>query len=176
MESTKPKPLPLAIAVAIAAAHLSGCSEERIDAGLYESIEGCVADLNERKYCEDAFADAKAQHAEVAPQFANLADCEAEFGAGKCGSGEQTGSSEAGGGYFFPFFMGYMLARTMTPGLGAQPVYKSGKGAWKTPGGTVAGLSTGATSVAKNSMTPARSRTKVTSRGGFSSTRAGSGG
>ncbi|MEM7250052.1 MAG: DUF1190 domain-containing protein [Pseudomonadota bacterium] len=172
-----PKPIPLAIAVAIAASQLTGCAEERVEAGLYESVEGCIADLNERAQCEAAFATAQAQHADVAPRFANLSDCEAEFGAGKCGTAAETGAtSEAGGGYFFPFFMGYMLARAMTPGLGPQPVYRSNTGTWKTSGGKVAALSTGKASVTKSAMTPSRTRTTVTNRGGFSTRRVSFGG
>lgn len=156
------------IAAAVASAvFMVGCAEERTEANIYTNVNDCVDGGNELSVCEVAIADAKAKHAEQAPQFSSLADCEAEFGVGQCGTGAETHIHNHNGsnGFFFPFFMGYMMGGGFN-----QPVYRShSSGGWSRPDGRFVSKSTGRVSVPKSTLTrPSVGRTTVTGRGGFS--------
>lgn len=103
--------------------------------------------------CRTALADARAQHVQTAPRFANREECEAQFGVNNCGTptqvlagndafsaatpvdpsqpqtSPQTGEQQAqaqssSGGIFMPMLMGYMMGRTLGGGFGAQPLYR----------------------------------------------------
>ena len=84
---------------------LSACEEPQVDASVFESLQQCKNDPTVPfDQCEAAFKEAKDQHAAVAPKFASLADCQADFGADKCEEAPYRTSS--GGSVFMPLMMG----------------------------------------------------------------------
>lgn len=90
---------------------LASCGEERETALVYESPEECsAATFNTPEQCKADYDEAKALHPLTAPKFEAQADCEAEFGAGKC---EPAPASTSGGSYFMPMMMGYMMGQMM---------------------------------------------------------------
>lgn len=175
--SSLPRKKRLVVAVASGIAGttlLSGCAEEQVDASIFADIPACVASGQDQLACEEAFSAARKQHADLAPQFASAADCEAEFGAGNCGDASRAEVSEGGGGsFFFPLLAGYMMGSALANR--GQPLYRSKDGNWRNPAGQNLGSRTGPTSVPKSATATPTSRTRVTSRGGFSSPRASSG-
>ena len=119
--------------------------------------------------CESALAEAQAIHEKAQPQFAGKADCEADYGAGKC---EQTSS-----GMFGPLFWGYMMGRALGGGMPmSQPLYNAGpRGMAMVDGRTMA---PGTNKMDRSSFTSARSATSMymgpgrssIARAGFGST------
>ncbi|PUA29199.1 MAG: hypothetical protein B0W54_00915 [Cellvibrio sp. 79] len=91
---------------------LASCGEERETALVYESPEECsAATFNTPEQCKADYDEAKALHPLTAPKFESQADCETEFGAGKC---EQAPTASSGGsGFFMPMMMGYMMGQMM---------------------------------------------------------------
>ena len=84
---------------------LAACEEPKVEAAIFENIQQCISngDANPEQ-CERNFREAKSQHAAVAPKYANEADCQADFGAGKC---EKAPYRTAGGGsVFMPLMAG----------------------------------------------------------------------
>ena len=181
----RPKPLALAIASGLAGSVLVvGCAEERLDAAIYADIPACIAAGQEPLACEAAFQEAGRQHAALAPRFVDRGDCEAEFGRGACGTAEAAAiatpdaegrpTQEAGGGFFYPLMVGYLMG-SMMRGAGAaphQPLYRSADGNWRNPAGSNLGARSGPVSVARTALAPPPTRTTVTSRGGFTAPRA----
>ena len=51
----------------------------------YKSVQECVdGKVFTPEYCETGFREAKEAHVKLAPRYATKADCEADFGEGKC--------------------------------------------------------------------------------------------
>ena len=173
----RPKKLMLAIAAGLSGSTLLvGCGDEQVDATIFADIPACIAAGQEPLACEDAFQTAGTEHAQSAPRFTNLADCEAEFSAGACGPSEQAGVEdnqprEAGGSFFYPLMAGYLMGSVLR-GSG-QPLYRSRDGNWRNISGNNLGKRAGPISVAKSTATAKPgARTTVTSRGGFTAPRA----
>ena len=91
---------------------LASCGEEREQALVYSSPDECSsASFNSPEQCKADFDEAKSLHPLTAPKFEAQADCEAEFGAGKC---EPAPAAASGGsGFFMPMMMGYMMGQMM---------------------------------------------------------------
>lgn len=158
--------------VAAAAMFTSACEEPRVDAAIFESLQQCLSDINMvRSDCEKNYATAQGQHAVVAPKFASVKECEAEFGSARCERAPQRASN--GGSMFMPLMMGYMMG-SMIGGRGygaSQPLYRtrSNPGTFRTADNKSAGRSTGRTQVGKSAMTRPTSKSSTQSRGGFGS-------
>lgn len=161
---------------------MTGCGEKQEDASVVESIEQCVqiGQYNQVQ-CEQLYAQAQAEHKDVAPKFDSLADCEAEFGVGKCeGSGGEastgsTGTSESSGhttvvhhhSSFVPMMAGIMIGQSLS-----QPMYRTyaggSYGPFMTNSGRVVSNTTGRQKISRSVVTSRPTRTTTTlKRGGF---------
>ena len=87
--------------------------------------------------CRAAFARAQEEHVRTAPKFASREACEAEFGAANCTPAPaaesapaaaqpegQLQTQQAGGSWFMPVMMGYMMGRMAGGGFAASPLYR----------------------------------------------------
>ncbi len=64
---------------------LTACEEPKVDAAVFESLQQCYDDPsvnNDR--CKVNYKEAQGQHAAVAPKYSSEADCQADFGTGRC--------------------------------------------------------------------------------------------
>ena len=115
--------------------------------------------------------EAQDQHAAVAPKYASQADCQADFGAGKC---EQTPyRTSSGGSVFMPLMMGYMMG-SMIGGrrsMMSQPLYRSSQSpnSFRTAENRNVGSKTGLTKVASSATNRPTFKSSTRSRGGFGS-------
>jgi uncharacterized protein YgiB involved in biofilm formation len=165
-------------------------SDETVPALTYASADACkTADEVPDADCDTAWVTAQQDHAANAPRYGDKADCEAEYGVGKC----ETRTSSGGGSFFMPFLTGMIVGQMMNPGGGAYyrgtGLYRDRYGRLSTPyaaGGLYRDPVSGRTQVPRSSIEPptaarqappAASRSRVVSRGGFrSSPRASFGG
>ena len=91
---------------------LAACEEQvkdpnAQDTAVYTSLAQCEKE-NSVKVCEDAQKAAQGEHTASAPLFASTAECEAQWGAGRCEPGH--------GSYthmFVPMMAGFMLAHAL---------------------------------------------------------------
>jgi uncharacterized protein YgiB involved in biofilm formation len=156
------------LAMGASALALSACGESESPAGVYTSVDQCIADKQfTETECNNAFATAKEEHKKVAPKYANKADCEADFGAGKC---EEAPYRTTTGGYtFMPLMVGYMLGRALggAPGFAPQPLYRTpGDSTFRTGDNRTVTNKTGVQNV-PNSTTKSAFKSTTTTRGGF---------
>ena len=156
------------LAMGASALALSACGESETPAGVYTSVDQCMADKQfTDAECRKAFATATEEHKKVAPKYANKTECEADFGAGKC---EESPYRTTSGGYtFMPLMVGYMLGRSMggQSAFAPQPLYRSGTGTnFRTGDNRSVTSKTGMQSVPRSATTSAFKST-TTSRGGF---------
>jgi uncharacterized protein YgiB involved in biofilm formation len=152
--------------------------------GLFTSVEACSNETMNPAMCRQAFEQAQAQADDVAPRYASVAECEAEFGEGKCATRQH-----AGGSFVGPMMAGFVLSQmlngrgaAMSSGAGApaagpaattpgaartSPAFLSNQSGWLRPqpgpGGT--------TALARTSLQPDRAPT--VRRGGFGRSGAG---
>jgi uncharacterized protein YgiB involved in biofilm formation len=104
-----------------ASAALAACDDGGAlpaNAQFYPTVNECVAE-HDAATCAEAKAVADRTQAVEAPRFSRKEECEQQFGAGNCET-RQT----AGGSFFFPLMMGYMMGNMMSGGRYAQPVYR----------------------------------------------------
>lgn len=150
--------------------------------GLFTSVEACATETMNPSLCRQAFEQAQVQADAVAPRYASIAECEAEFGEGQCATRRQ-----AGGSFVGPMMAGFVLSQMMGPRSGATGAAAPGAGrAAATPGATRAApafLSNqsgwlrpqsgpgGSAALARTSLQPDRAPT--VRRGGFGRTGAG---
>lgn len=159
---------------------LTGCEEDRA-AFVYESLDACVsAGQIPAQACQDDFAKAAANHAQTAPRYYSLAECEADFGPGGCNN------NNGSGGYFLPLMTGYMIASALrgggpdwynsNSGRSAQALYRTrGSSSWRTSDNITIGSNVGATKIPAAASMPA-TRAVTMSRAGFGSTASARGG
>ena len=158
---------------------LTAC-EERVETRVYETVEQCLANVEEHPDdCRRNFEVASINHAETAPRYMSQADCEDEFGAGKCEERSAAPSNAEpgqGGSFFMPFMMGYMmgnaLGRNYSGHVTPQPLYRplvnGTPGSFRTPGNVDVGSAVGRTSVRPSAVNaPVANAGQVVSRGGF---------
>lgn len=151
---------------------LTACEEPKVDASIYSSLEQCKRDpIASSDQCESSFKEAQSQHAAVAPKYATAADCQADFGDGKCEAAPYKTTS--GGSVFMPLMAGYMMG-SMLGGRGSmmsQPLYRSAQSpnSYRTADNRNVGSKTGATKVARSATSRPSFKTATRSRGGFGS-------
>ncbi|GGK04420.1 DUF1190 domain-containing protein [Luteimonas terricola] len=155
--------------------------EVQTSEGLFTSVETCTTETMDPSMCRQAFEHAQVQADAVAPRYASVAECEAEFGEGQCSTRQQAG----GGSFVGPMMAGFFLSQmmntrggAMAPAAGAgpaatagatraAPAFLSNQSGWLRP---QAGPG-GATALARTGLQPDRAPT--VRRGGFG--RAGAG-
>lgn len=163
---------------------LTSCGEEeepQVDASLFETVAQCASSGEYTQAdCEKYFNEAKAAHVEAAPKYGNQADCEAEFGPGKCEQGPELSADASASGSdgsstavrhhsYVPLAAGILVGAAV-----AQPLYRmyqnKAYGSYMTSSGSTVGSSIGKTRVYSSVATtrPTRSTTTM-SRGGFGS-------
>ena len=160
----------LALLMGVSAIALTACEEPTVEAAIFESLEQCINDPDvSREQCELNYKEARGQHAAVAPKYTSEADCQADFGAGRCEQAPYRSSS--GGSIFMPLMMGYMMG-SMIGGrrsMMSQPLYRSASSpnTFRTADNRSAGSKTGRTQVARSATTRPSFKSSTISRGGF---------
>ncbi len=149
---------------------LSACEEPKVDAAVFESLQQCLDNPDmDPDQCRTNFADARNQHAAVAPKYTSVEDCEADFGSARCETAPYRTSS--GGSVFMPLMMGYMMG-SMLGGRGrvaAQPLYRSADDSrsFRTADNRKVGGATGRTQVARSTASRPSAKSSTIRRGGF---------
>jgi uncharacterized protein YgiB involved in biofilm formation len=94
-----------------------------------------------------------------------VADCEADFGVGKCEQAPYR--TNTGSSVFMPLLVGYMMGRTL--GYGGQPLYRSkdDPGRFRTADNRAIPGRTGQVKVPAAAAKPPTSKLHTSSRGGF---------
>ncbi len=151
---------------------LSACEEPKVDAAVFETLQQCLANPDmDPGQCRQSFAEARSQHQSVAPKYANAADCEADFGNGRCEAAPYQTSS--GGSVFMPLMMGYMMGSMIggRGGVASQPLYRpaGSSSGFRTADNKSVGSRTGRTQVAKSATSRPSVKSSTISRGGFGS-------
>ncbi|NYZ11922.1 DUF1190 domain-containing protein [Azospirillum sp. RWY-5-1] len=170
---------------------LTACddTQEVTKAGVYDTVEQCLADgVYSEGYCRDAYKGATEQHAAVAPKYANVQECEADFGPGRCqvapnGAVAVDGQQASGGGgsFFMPLMTGFLVGQLLNSGgrsYYGQPLYRpyqgtsgpggaGGWGSYRTAQNVDVGARTGAVDVTRSTLQAPPARTTTISRGGF---------
>ena len=110
---------------------LTAC-DDPVETAAFENVKQCIdSKMYSEAECRESFTQAKEMHGTVAPTYASLKECEADFGAAHCETGPQATSS--GHSTFIPMFMGYMIGRSLGSAIvPAQPLYRNYQGG--TPG------------------------------------------
>ena len=119
-----------------------------VEGKVYAGLEACVADVpnpgtdataeektafeSGRMKCLTDWEAAKEAHAETAPKFSTIEECEAEFGALACNQVTADGASATNGGggggsFFMPMLAGYLLGNALAP---SRPAYQGPGGGW----------------------------------------------
>jgi uncharacterized protein YgiB involved in biofilm formation len=149
---------------------LSACEEPKVDAAVFESLQQCIDDADfSRAACEENFREAQSRHGTVAPKYASKADCQADFGGGRCEQAPYQTSS--GGSVFMPLMMGYMMG-SMIGGRGSvisQPLYRSAGDpkSFRTGDNRKVGSTLGRTQVARSATSRPTAKSSTIRRGGF---------
>ena len=149
---------------------LTACDEPKVDASVFKSLDQCKNDPMMRSgECEKSFKEASNQHAAVAPKYTSQADCQADFGDGKCEPAPYRTSS--GGSIFMPMMMGYMMGSMLggRRSMMSQPLYQSAKSpnAFRTADNRNVGSTIGRTRVASSAASRPSVKSSTRSRGGF---------
>lgn len=162
----------VAALMSVSAIALSACEEPKVDAAIFDSLQQCINEPGMlREDCEKKYAEAKSQHAAVAPKYTSAQDCQADFGVGQCEQAPYRSST--GGSIFMPLMMGYMMG-SMIGGRGfssAQPLYRSAGDpkTYRTADNRKAGATTGRTKVARSATSRPSVKSSTIRRGGFGS-------
>ncbi|MEO8670807.1 MAG: DUF1190 domain-containing protein [Tahibacter sp.] len=155
---------------------LTAC-ESQDEAVLYKDVTECVAGARlTQDQCQAAFDHAKSEHERVAPRYTSQADCETDFGSGRC-----QGLNQGAGIQFIPlmaaYALGYYAGRPNY--YQSQPLYYSrttfGSGGYLTSGGQPVARTTGNATVPHSAM-EAPGRAVTMSRSGFGSSSSARGG
>lgn len=164
---------------------MTGCSG-RDPALVYGSLQECISSgINSEEQCRMDYGKAEKLHPEVAPKYVDRAECEADFGPGKCEEApKQEGSAAPSSGFFMPMMMGFLAGQMLNGAKGAgmqnsglapsskhvsQPLYKSrNETDFRTAGNKPVGPSSyyhGAKNLSPSSVAPTSG--KLVRRGGF---------
>jgi uncharacterized protein YgiB involved in biofilm formation len=164
--------LSVAALMGVSTIALTACEEPKVDAAIFDSLQRCINEPGMlREDCERSHAEAKSQHVAVAPKYASAAECQADFGVGKCEQAPQR--TQNGGSVFMPLMMGYMMG-SMIGGRGfggSQPLYRSAGDpkTYRTADNRKAGSTLGRTRVASSATSRPSVKTSTIRRGGFGS-------
>ena len=162
---------------------LTACGKEeavQVQEGLYTSVQACSDATGDPSACRTAFANAQAQSADTAPQYASTEECAKDYPAEDC----QPQRTSAGTSFIGPMMMGFFMGQ-MLNGAGrgqvaqapqSAPAYKDNKQGWAKPaapsstGGlnTASRIGAGKAGLAPTGLQPNAAPTM--SRGGFGST------
>ena len=151
---------------------LPACEEAKVDAAVFETLKQCYDDpsMNQDR-CKIDYKEAKDQHAAVAPKYTSEADCQADFGSGKCEKAPYQTSS--GGSVFMPLMMGYMMGSMLggRRSMMSQPLYRSADNpkSFRTADNRNVGSATGRTQVARSATSRPSFKSSTIKRGGFGS-------
>lgn len=170
----------------VAATTLAGCDQHDMtkdEGSVYSDPAACAKDVDAAA-CKQGFAQAKEEHAKVAPKFATKEECLAA-GFTDCEVTEVKTASGGSSSFFMPMMMGYMMGRMMGGGMGGmgapnappqqtstgpragaagaagRPVYGDRNGYLYTGGQQVGRVAPGTTSL------PSGTAVRSVSRGGF---------
>jgi uncharacterized protein YgiB involved in biofilm formation len=162
--------LSVALLMGVSLIALPACEEAQVDAAVFESLQQCYDDPSmNADQCKIDHREAKNQHAAVAPKYTSQADCQADFGAGKCETAPYQTSS--GGSVFMPLMMGYMMGSMLggRRSMMSQPLYRSASspGTFRTADNRSAGSTTGRTRVASSATSRPSFKSSTIKRGGF---------
>ena len=88
---------PAILGSVVSLALLTACGDDdEVDANVFETVEQCVASGQyTQAECQQYFTEAQTADAQAAPEYANQADCENEFGAGRCQPGRRSHPANA---------------------------------------------------------------------------------
>ncbi len=149
----------------------ASCAQQEEPALVFNNPDECKsAGLSSAEECDAEFAAASALHPEVAPKYANRAECEADFAEGCEAVPEEHARS---GGFFMPFMTGYLIGNMLNRNTGnrssmfSQPLYKasSDPGSFRTGNNTVVSRGTGLVQVNPSRVAPQAGG--MVRRGGF---------
>lgn len=163
---------------------IAGCSSKD-PALVYGSLQECISSgINSEEQCRLDYGKAEQLHPAVAPKYVNRAECEADFGEGKCEPAPSENGTQTSSGFFMPMMMGFLAGQMLNGARGAgmqnnglapdnkhvpQPLYKSrNESDFRTAGNRSVGPSSfyhGAKNLSPSNLTPTAG--KVVRRGGF---------
>ncbi len=163
-------PISVVLLMGVSVIALSACEEPKVDAAIFDSVRQCIDDPNQsREQCELNYKEAQSQHAAVAPKYVSQADCQSDFGVGKCEQAPYRTSS--GGSIFMPLMMGYMMGSFIggRRSMRSQPLYRSASSpnSFRTADNRNVGSKTGRTRVARSATSRPSFKSSTISRGGF---------
>ena len=160
-----------------AVATLAACEDDSVETSVFPDLDTCLAAADQpdgwltADQCETAFAEALVAYDDQAPRYDDRALCEAEHD-GECIVEERAG----GGSVFLPLMTGFLIGNMLNRGgVAAQPLVKTGTGAYSTPAGATFNTNRGTGTVRETSFRSAPStktaapmtRATVRSTGGF---------
>ena len=162
---------------------LTACGDSEVDTAVFQDVKECVASgTYDADKCEQDYKEAVATHAATAPAYTSKADCEAEFGVGKCEenpaaastTGSTTTASAGTGSFFMPLMMGYMMGSMFSNGqrMAPQSLYqRQGSSSYVNSNGATVANQRGATRFSSSSAAARapETRTRTMARGGFGS-------
>lgn len=154
---------------------LAACQrEEQVQEGLFTSVQACAEQTQDIDSCRKAAAQAQAQAADSAPQYASREDCERDYPANQCAQQH----TSAGHSFIGPMMAGFFMSRMLgggAAGLAPQsaPAWRDRNDQWgraTAPSGTgglntASRIGTGRAGLAPVTAVPDRAVT--VSRGGF---------
>jgi len=173
-------PVPAVLALAVVSATLAGCGDGRT-ADIYASLADCRERLGDRAACESMRDRALRKSAQAGPWYAELDDCEAEFGYGRCEWDDDAAGRTARAA---PRMAGWIADRkprdaSCPPGyqredgtcMDASPAYQPttyGMSGWYTGNGQpLPPAGEGRVRVPDDAFGQSSGRTRTLSRGGF---------
>ena len=121
---------------------LYGCGDEAPQDVAFSTPQQCAEAGVDAQICEAEYQQALQKHLQAAPHYANLQECEAAIGEGKCfqaggASGQDTAgqTSGQGSGFFVPFMTGYLISSALSnmSSYGAYRDYRYSSGYSSTP-------------------------------------------
>lgn len=150
---------------------VSACGESGEQVAVFESVKQCVeAKVGTDAECSTAFDRARLEHAEKGPRYESKADCERDFGNGKC---EDKPAEPRSGGTrsYVPFMVGYFMGQRAGAGTPPQPVYRfQGTNEFRTAAGGNLGAATPGLRTVAPGATAQMARPVTVARGGFGTT------
>lgn len=121
---------------------LYGCGDEAPQDVAFSTPQQCAEAGVDAQICEAEYQQALQKHLQNAPHYANLQECEAAIGEGKCfqaggASGQDAAgqTSGQGSGFFVPFMTGYLISSALSnfSNYGAYRDYRYSSGYSSTP-------------------------------------------